>query len=54
MRWSVLVVTQQRMSDDKPIEKTRVTVDGVVQKNSVIALTDDRQEHAVAVEIWTA
>ena len=49
-----IVVTQQRPSDDKPIEKTRVTVDGVVQNNSVIALTDDRREHAVAVEIWTA
>ena len=47
-----IVVTQQRVGEDKPIEKTRVTVDGVVQKNSIIALTDDLLEHAVVVDIY--
>jgi cellobiose phosphorylase len=47
-----IVVTQQRVTDETSIGKPRVTVDGVVQKNGAIALIDDRQDHAVAVEIW--
>ncbi len=49
-----IVVTQRRMVEDKSIEKPRVTVDGVVQKNGTIALIDDRQDHAVAVSVWIA